>query len=376
MRNTFGGAEEDLSIFDDLFDEIEDVEIDDDLFDAGFQSVDDDHDPDPDSNDVNDNADALELEDFNDDNDDSNEGELDLVSTILLQKGIDPEKVFYEDEEGNVVEYNFYDLSQEDQLAILSPQDTDLSDHESEVIEYLRTNEISFEDTIEYFSRKAVENYIRSSYTQNLTIDGFDDEELFKLDLKSRFEDLTEEEIELQFQNELEHKDLFDKKLKALRQDYIEAEAAQLEEIEKQRQDDMEEEFEALSTDLVEIASKIEDIGGLELSVENKNEVLDFILNRDVNGVSKFAKELNNNQNVFKLAWFLLKGDEAFDILHDYYKKQIETSRKPQSTRSNTTKVVKKSTVVGNTKQQNNQTSNPKAVVANPFATNDVLDSF
>ena len=89
---------------------------------------------------------------------------------------------------------------------------------------------------------------------------------------------------------------------------------------------------------------------------------------QDANGVSKFAKDLNDPKKLFIAAWFLLKGDEAFSVIHDHYKKQIENARKdpgqanakPQSSQA-TSKGGKNRVVVKNNDQKttrNHKTNN------------------
>ncbi len=57
-------------------------------------------------------------------------------------------------------------------------------------------------------------------------------------------------------------------------------------------------------------------------------EVLQFLLSKDINGQSEFVKLLNDPNALFQLAWFATKGQEAFSTIHDYYKKEIDTARK------------------------------------------------
>ena len=72
----------------------------------------------------------------------------------------------------------------------------------------------------------------------------------------------------------------------------------------------------------------MQDIGGLDLDIDDKNDVLSYILDKDINGTSQFIKSLDSPDKLFELAWYATKGNEAFNILHDYYKKQIDQTRK------------------------------------------------
>lgn len=258
---------------------------------------------------------------------------LDLISQLLKSKGIeDHTKIQFENENGEIEYYNFYDLEPEEQLAILNSSEADinygLTDSEVEVINLLRSNNITFEDAINYYKREAVEEYLRDNVSESFSVDTMSNEELFILDLKSKFEDLTEEELDIELQKELAQPELFEKKMNRLRQAYLETEAQKIEYDNEQEKLKQQKEFDTLVDNLVETASKIDDLGGLDLTEDDKNEVLDFILNKDVNGVSPLVKSLENYDKLFKMAWFIVKGDEAFNILHDYYKNEIEKVRK------------------------------------------------
>lgn len=70
----------------------------------------------------------------------------------------------------------------------------------------------------------------------------------------------------------------------------------------------------------------------LELEDQDKDDVLRCLLEKDAQGQSKFIKLLEDPKMLFRLAWFAEKGDEAFDTIHQYYKKEIETARRGKPT--------------------------------------------
>lgn len=338
---------------DDLMDEL----LDDDI--GGHDDIDN-----PDNGESGDQgSDFDDFDDFNlvDDepNPDDNTSpvvEADVISKILADKGIaDPTKIKYETDDGEIEEVNFYDLPIDEQYAILNTeeeQDYGLNDHEIEVVNYLRSNGTTLDEVIEYFQNKAVEDYIRDSALTGFGIDTVSDEELFRLDLKANYEDLTDEEIELQLEKELEHKDFFNKKVAKLRQEYLAAEAS-LQEEERQKQLQQEEEkYNTLANELIEVARGVDEIGGLDLSNEDKEEILSFVLDRDANGSSQLGKILDDTQSLFELAWYALKGKQAFEVIHDYYRKEIEKARKQKPKTVTKTTVIRKD---GGSSQNKNQ---------------------
>lgn len=63
----------------------------------------------------------------------------------------------YEDENGEEVKVNFYELDPEEQLNLLhyNPSQYDLDDKEVEAINFFRENDISLEDYTEYVKKNS-----------------------------------------------------------------------------------------------------------------------------------------------------------------------------------------------------------------------------
>lgn len=251
-----------------------------------------------------------------------------LISNLLAQRGItDASKIQIEDEEGNIQELDFNSLPIEEQLEILQQETPELDDSEIETINYLRENGVGIQELIEYHRNQAIQEYLQSQQT-NYTVDNLSDEELYKLDIASRYEDLSEEELEIELQKELNNPDLFKKKVDKLRDVYKQEEIAEQSELAKQAELEEEQNYQTLVDSMVEIAQGTNELFDLELEDEDKEEVLQFLLNKDINGQSEFVKLLNDPNALFQLAWFATKGQEAFSTIHDYYKKEIDTARK------------------------------------------------
>ena len=251
-----------------------------------------------------------------------------LISNLLAQRGItDASKIQIEDEEGNIQELDFNSLPIEEQLEILQQETPELDDSEIETINYLRENGVGIQELIEYHRNQAIQEYLQAQQT-NYTVDNLSDEELYKLDIASRYEDLSEEELEIELQKELNNPDLFKKKVDKLRDVYKQEEIAEQSELAKQAELEEEQNYQTLVDSMVEIAQGTNELFDLELEDEDKEEVLQFLLSKDMNGQSEFVKLLNDPNALFQLAWFATKGQEAFSTIHDYYKKEIDTARK------------------------------------------------
>jgi hypothetical protein len=257
----------------------------------------------------------------------------DAIRDLLLAKGIkDPNAINYEDDNGNIEKVNFYDLPYEDQLGILQSSDRDvdydLNNHEVDVVNFLRENNVSFDEAIEYYKRQAIEEYLKENDTTEFTVDTYSDQELFLLDLKTKYDTLTDDELQLELDKETNHPDLFKKKIDKIREEYKDLEVRAKESEEQAVVDQENEKFEELKGSLINVATSTQEIGGLDLDDAERNQILSYILQKDVNGNSSLIKDLDDPKTLFNIAWYAVKGPEAFDFVHDYYKKEIERTRK------------------------------------------------
>ena len=254
-----------------------------------------------------------------------------VITTILSQKGFtNPDKIKIINEDGAEELVTFESLSDEEKLSILNAPDFELDDSEIEVINFLRSNNTTLEDIIKHREQEAVKAALAQQ--DEFTVDAISDEELFVADLKSRYPNLTDEELANELDREMGNDALFRKKADTIREQYKQMEQLDKEERSRQAELEAEQEYEKLSSELLEVAQGVEDMYSLELEDQDKDDVLRCLLEKDAQGQSKFIKLLEDPKMLFKLAWFAEKGDEAFDTIHQYYKKEIETTRRGKPT--------------------------------------------
>ena len=279
-------------------------------------------------------------------NNETNQNESELFNSLLAQKGFtDPSKILIENEDGTNEEINFNDLSLEEKIEILNYNETpDLDDNEIDVINYLRENNVSLEELIEYQRNLAIQEYLQSQQS-NFTVDDLSDEELYRLEIKSKYDHLTDDEIDQELQKELNNPDIFKKKVDKLRDIYKQEELDEQTRLSNESKLEEEQNYQTLVDTMIEVAQDTNELFDLELEDEDKEEILQFLLQKDINGVSEFAKMINDPKQLFNMAWFALKGQEAFNVIHDYYKKEIDTARKNTSSMTSRKTVVKKDNV-------------------------------
>lgn len=248
-----------------------------------------------------------------------------ILDEFLKLKGIQEGKITIIDEDNTEQEVDFSSLSREEQLDILNSSDNeisnDLEDTEIELLNHLRTNNLSVKDFLDNYKQSIIEE-INKEQVPNYEIDAYDDQELFLLDLQQKY-DLTEEELAQQLEKELQDENIFKKKVDILRKEYKELEDQYKQNQQKEFEEKQEQEYNEFSEKMVNVAIETPEFYGIELDDDEKNEVLSFLLDLDNNGNSNFYKSLNDPKKLYEAAWFLRYGKESFDALKNAYESEI-----------------------------------------------------
>lgn len=272
---------------------------------------------------------------------------VDLIDALLQSKGIQNGKIVVLNDNNEEEEIDFNDLSDSEKIDILtqSPVSNNLTDEEINTINYLRQNNTNLVTLVQNIKEAAVRDYLEQNDSVNYTVDQLSDEELFKYDLKEKYPELTEEEVQEELDQASLNEDLFKKKMEFLRKNYKEEENSLMERTRQEEDAKREQAYTDYANATASYAQSINTLHDLELSDTDKNRVLGFLLDRDVNGQPEFFKLLNNPEAVFNMAWYHLYGKQAFTLINDYWKAQISNSRRTQQP-----KVINKKTSTGGTK--------------------------
>lgn len=261
----------------------------------------------------------------------------DLISDLLEARGISGAKLKMLNDKEEEIEVDFFELPREEQIEILNageeaPEPSedplkDLAKNEKEFFEYLRKEDISLDDYLTKYKENAISEagiVAEKSYD----IDAYSDEDLFLLDLKNRYEDLTDEQLTKELERALEDEEIFKKKIDKTREEYKGLEEKYKEdEITKQDQEKGEQYGKFVDT-MVDVAVKSPEFYGIELEDDEKNEVLSYLLELDEGGTSNFSRELNDPKKLYEAAWFLKYGKEAFDAIRNAYELEIKELKK------------------------------------------------
>lgn len=249
------------------------------------------------------------------------EPEFDLTRELLTLQGIsDMNKIKFEDESGAVVEKSWDSLSNKEKLMILSHQedpDTSLDASEIELINQIRE------------SGMTPDQYIQNLQTSEPTpivyeVDNMSDDELFCLDLLDKVgsENITDEELQQALENAKTNESLFNKQVASLRVYYKDLENQRIQQEEINRQEQMEQEYINFSNSIIDSIrnfNSLEDTP-VELSMDEMEDLANYILTRDDSGYSEFGQLLNDPIQFTKAAFWMLKGPEILNEMQKQIK--------------------------------------------------------
>lgn len=250
-----------------------------------------------------------------------NSEEFDLTKELLNLQGIsDINKIKFEDESGAIVEKTWDSLSNNEKLMILSHQedpDTSLDNAEIELINQIRE------------SGMTPDQYIQNLYKKEqpqitYEVDDMSDDELFCLDLLDKVgsDNITDEELQQALDNAKSNENLFNKQVASLRVYYKDLEDKRLQQLELDKQKEAENQFNIFSDNIVNSIKNFNSLEDtpVELSIEDMEDLANYILTRDASGYSEFGKLLNDPVQFTKAAFWMLKGSEILNEMQKQIK--------------------------------------------------------
>lgn len=314
--------------FDDLLDGVDATETNDDgapddsveLPDNLDVTVEDDH-----------------SDDVNDSNDDDNTEEDDAITSFLKSYGIaDGKTLTFENENGESESVDFSTLSESEKFDVLKQLATpNLSDDEITTINYLRQNNATLQDVVEYYSQKAVQDYIAKQGAPEVkySVDDYSNDELYTAELKAKYPEMSDEEIVADLETAKENEAVFNKKVEAIRKQYKaieDQEAADAKQKEQELYENFKNSVAGSLQDFNEVGPNFEDDEAVSVVVEDseKDAIFEYLTKQDANGYTQIYKDINDPNKLVKIAWFIKYGEDAISNLTKYYTKIIADSRK------------------------------------------------
>ena len=277
------------------------------------------------------------------------DSDLDAFAIFLKSRGVrDGKTIVYEDEDtGETKEVDFNSLDKQEQLEILnSLADPGLTEDEIRTINLLRKNNTTLQDVISYYQQKAIDEYIeKNNISPTYSIDSYSDDDLYIADQKSKYPEMSDEELQTELEIAKSNEELFKKKVDLIRKQYQKLEEENIreqEEAEKAQQKEYQDKFANILNGFESISLDYKDPKSDKIVIEerDKNQIFDYVFKPTTNGVSKFVEDLSNPEIVAKLAWFQLFGEETMSDISNYWKDELKKVRR------NATPAAPKNTVV------------------------------
>lgn len=292
-------------------------------------------------------------DDTSTDDDDVIDDDADYMESFLKSFGIEDGKTLkFENEDGTTEDVDFNSLSNKEKVEILKDLTTpQLLDHEIETINYLRRNNATLQDVVEYYQQKAVQEYKEQNGAQETrySIDDYNDDEMYLADAKSKYPEMSDEELLSDLESAKENEALFAKKVEAIRKQYKaieDKEKADAEQAERDRVENFKNSIQSTLDNFNEISLDYTDAKADSLTIEasEKNKIFDYITKQDTNGESQLVKDLKDVDKIISIAWWLNYGQESISSITKYFQKQLADARKEKKEVQktvNTTRVPK-----------------------------------
>ena len=303
----------------------------------------------------------------------SDESELDVWHQYLKEMGIaDSKAIQFENDEGEIETVDFDTLDRETQLTMLRElSDPGLSEHEIEVVNYLRRNNVSFNDVIEHYAEQRLQQYLSENpdqvYQKTYSVDEYSNDELYLADLKNKYPTLTDEELLSELDSAKLNEELFNKKSEAIRQQYKEIEEQQIRDQELAEQ----QRYEALQQNITNAVLNFKEVSidsdpdsedwrGIEIEDGDRQSILSYLLDQDQEGKSQLVRDIEDPNSLIELAWYKLYGQDLVHNVTKYWKGVVKEDRKKIAS---LTKQVEKykngsNTVVSPVSEKKNNTNN------------------
>ena len=257
------------------------------------------------------------------------------LAAFMKSYGIeDPTKLKFTDDDGNVEEVDFRDLSDEEKTTVLSELassnvNNDLSEAEQQAVAYMRENGMSLGEIMEAYAKQKIEEARQQEMqARPYSIDDYTDEQLYVGDLKTRYPDMTDEELIAELTTAQENPDLFTRKVAALRSEYKaleDNERAQQEAQSQQEYVDLRNNLAGAIDSFSEFTLDPEDPESDTLLLEDtdKQQMLSYLLEQDASGKSALIRELEDPKKLAEIALMRVKGAEFLASTTRYYKNEL-----------------------------------------------------
>jgi hypothetical protein len=188
---------------------------------------------------------------------------------------------------------------------------------------------MTLQDFAEWQRQEAIKEYLSGQMPVSET-DSYSDEEIVAYDYIKRFgESMSDEEIDAEINRLKADPEAFEKRVSLLRNAFKAEEEAQAKLYQDQEAAIRQENEGMFINTYYQALAQIDNIQNIELDDNDRDELLRFVLEKDQANRTGLSKAMDNPENVLKMAWYLLHGEECNNAMIDYFQKEISKRSKP-----------------------------------------------
>lgn len=260
--------------------------------------------------------------------------ELNGIEQYLSQFGIEGGMIEFDDGE----KVHFSELDDDKKAEVLTTLHSmvqpelekayGLDENEVAVVNYLRQNNLTFDELVNQIAAEVEQAYAMQYETQSVDIDQVDDDTVYKSYILQKNPEIKEEDLQKELDKAKELSTYTDF-IKDLREDFKQAQQQMAYNQQAQTQQQMLEEIEQQRQEVVQAVAQMPDVDGLKINDGIKNNVLDLILNVDEDGDSLFMTEVfSDPQELFRAAFWYQNGADIIKAREDFWKKEKSAAYK------------------------------------------------
>ena len=204
------------------------------------------------------------------------------------------------------------------------------------------TYNATLDDVIDYYKKQAVEEYLQEhpedKHQRTYNIDEYTDDEVYLYDLKNKYPEFTDEELNSKLDSAKLNTELFDKEVAAIRtnlKNIEDEQAKQQEEQEAQSYQELQNNLQLAMSEFTQIEldpeDKEQDALALDVTDEDRAIMLRYLVERDKDGKSQLVKDLEDPKALIELAYYRTRERDNLTGLTRYWKNELANERKEKA---------------------------------------------
>ena len=252
-----------------------------------------------------------------------------------------------------MIEKSWDSLTNEEKVMILSHQEdpeTSLDDDEIKLINQIRESGLAPDQYIQSLK-------VQEQPVQTFAVDELSDDEIYCLDLLDKVgaDNISDEELQQILDQAKSNENLYKRQVASLRVHYKDLEEQNKQRVEEEKLREEEAKYYQFTENVknsIKNFNSFEDTP-VELSIDDMEDLANYILTKDATGYSEFGKSLNDTNQIAKIAFWMLNGPKLLNEMQNQIKEAYlrgynETHKQP-------TKVFKKESSKGESNNKDTQ---------------------